>query len=115
MLILNVFFSSLAILCSVVGASSTYEKKACIKPAVRKEWRVLSSQEKTEWIRAVNVCEAHSPDFRGLNRFTTVPVTLATRPISESQGESFSIAHSAGQCVKLLLRWFVILPFPISE
>lgn len=68
MLVLKVFSVSLAILCSVVGAPSTLEKKACIKPTVRKEWRALNTQEKTEWIRAVNVREAHSDDFRGLNR-----------------------------------------------
>jgi len=58
MLAFTVFFALLAILSPVVIASPAYEKKPCTKPAVRKEWRTLSTPEKTEWIRAVNVREA---------------------------------------------------------
>ena len=29
----------------------------CKKPVVRKEWRTLSTSEKTDWIRAVNVSQ----------------------------------------------------------
>ena len=66
MLILRCFFLTLAILGLLVG--STHKRKACIEPAVRKEWRALSTGEKAEWIRAVNVHEVHNTDFRGLNR-----------------------------------------------
>jgi hypothetical protein len=68
MLILRRFFLTLVIFCLLVGASSTHKRKACVEPAVRKEWRALSTGEKAEWIRAVNVREVHNTDFRGLNR-----------------------------------------------
>jgi hypothetical protein len=60
MLVLRGLFVSFTILCSLAGASSTYTKKTCREPAVRKEWRALSTGEKAEWIRAINVCEVHS-------------------------------------------------------
>ena len=68
MLILRRFFLTLAVLCLLVGASSTYKRNTCVEPAVRKEWRALSTEEKAEWIRAVNVREVHNTVFRGLNR-----------------------------------------------
>ncbi|KAH9011802.1 Di-copper centre-containing protein [Lactarius pseudohatsudake] len=60
MFVLGAFLVSLTIFFSVVGAFSTHQKKACIKPAIRKEWRALRAQEKMEWIRAVN-CLSHFP------------------------------------------------------
>ncbi|KAH8994114.1 Di-copper centre-containing protein [Lactarius hatsudake] len=60
MFVLGAFLISLTIFFSVVGAFSTHQKKACIKPAIRKEWRALRTQEKMEWIRAVN-CLSHLP------------------------------------------------------
>ena len=46
---------ALVIIWSAVGVSCSYGKGPCTKPAVRKEWRAFSTQEKTEWIHAVNV------------------------------------------------------------
>ena len=36
-------------------SSSYYDPCSCTKPAVRREWRAFSTEEKAEWIRAVNV------------------------------------------------------------
>ena len=41
---------------SAVGVSCSYGNKGpCTNPVVRKEWRAFSTNEKAEWIRAVNV------------------------------------------------------------
>jgi hypothetical protein len=56
MFVLRLFSIALAILGSTVGVSGSSETRySCDKPAVRKEWRKLSTDEKAEWIRAVNV------------------------------------------------------------
>jgi tyrosinase len=51
------FFVALAILWSAVVVSCSYVPypSPCTEPTIRKEWRALSTEEKTEWIRAVNV------------------------------------------------------------
>lgn len=69
MLVLRGLFVSLTILCSLAGVSSTHTKTTCLEPAVRKEWRALSTEEKAEWIRAINVCNVTVQVLRGLNRF----------------------------------------------
>jgi hypothetical protein len=51
---------ALAFLWSALGVSCSYDKGPCTKPAVRREWRAFSTEEKAEWIRAVNVrIDAH--------------------------------------------------------
>ena len=55
MLIQGIFSVSLAVLWSVVGVSCANDKCSCTKPAIRKEWRKLSTHARAEWIRAVNV------------------------------------------------------------
>ena len=45
----------LVVLRSILGVSCSYDPYPCTKPAVRKEWRSFSTEEKAEWIRAVNV------------------------------------------------------------
>ncbi|KAI0277803.1 hypothetical protein BGY98DRAFT_1176911 [Russula aff. rugulosa BPL654] len=46
---------------SAVGVSCSYGNKGpCTNPVVRKEWRAFSTNEKAEWIRAVN-CLSHLP------------------------------------------------------
>ncbi len=109
MLVLRVFVIALAILCSVVGASSTHQRKACIKPAVRKEWRALNTREKAEWIRAVNVRELTAPIFVLSIGLTLVLVTFAARPCFDPDRGSFNITHSANQRIGLLLRWYVVV------
>ena len=46
---------SLAILRSALAVSCSFEKCPCTKPAIRREWRALTTEEKADWIRAVNV------------------------------------------------------------
>ncbi len=46
---------ALAILWSAVSVSCSHDPYPCTKPAVRREWRTFSTEEKAEWIRAVNV------------------------------------------------------------
>ena len=46
---------ALAVLWSAVSVSCSYNPCYCANPAVRKEWRAFSTEEKAEWIRAVNV------------------------------------------------------------
>lgn len=38
-----------------IGTVVTTARALCESPAVRKEWRALSHDEKAEWIAAVNV------------------------------------------------------------
>ena len=45
---LSVLLVFLTIVSLVVGTP-------CTKPSIRKEWRAFSTQEKTAWIRALNV------------------------------------------------------------
>ncbi|KAI0248310.1 Di-copper centre-containing protein [Lactifluus subvellereus] len=60
MLVLRVFSVALVVLWSALGVSCSYQKCACTKPAVRREWRAFSTEEKEDWIRAVN-CLSHLP------------------------------------------------------
>ena len=46
---------SLAILLSALAVSCSFEKCPCTKPAIRREWRALTTEEKADWICAVNV------------------------------------------------------------
>ncbi len=46
---------ALVIIWSAVSVSCSYGKGPCKKPAIRKEWRAFRTEEKAEWIRAVNV------------------------------------------------------------
>lgn len=56
MLVHRIFSVALAILWSALGVSCSYEPSCpCTKPAVRKEWRTFSTEQKEEWIGAVNV------------------------------------------------------------
>jgi len=57
MFIHKVFSVALAILWSSVVVSCSYDPypSPCTEPAIRKEWRAFRTEEKTEWIRAVNV------------------------------------------------------------
>ena len=49
------FLFSLVILCSLANVSCSYYPRTCAEPAVRREWRAFSTEEKAEWIRAINV------------------------------------------------------------
>ena len=33
----------------------SYEKYTCTQPAIRREWRAITTEQKAEWIRAVHV------------------------------------------------------------
>ncbi|KAF8257960.1 Di-copper centre-containing protein [Lactarius quietus] len=92
MLALRCFFISLAILCSLAGASST-PIKACTEPAVRKEWRALSTGEKADWIRAVN-CLSHLPHDPALTP-SVVPSASLIPPVnvSSSYYDDFVYLH----------------------
>ena len=46
---------ALAILWSTVCVFCSYGPRPCTKPAVRREWRAFSTEEKAEWIRAIKV------------------------------------------------------------
>ena len=46
---------ALAFLWSARTVFCSYEKWTCTKPAIRREWRAFTSEEKADWIRAVNV------------------------------------------------------------
>jgi hypothetical protein len=45
----------MAFLGSAPAVHYSYEKYTCTNPAVRKEWRAITTEEKAEWIRAVHV------------------------------------------------------------
>jgi hypothetical protein len=55
MFVRKTFFVALAILWSLVCVSYSYDPRPCAGPAVRREWRAFSTEEKADWIRAVNV------------------------------------------------------------
>jgi hypothetical protein len=46
---------ALAFFWSALVVSCSYEKCTCTKPAIRREWRAFTTEEKADWIRAVNV------------------------------------------------------------
>jgi tyrosinase len=88
---LVLLFVSLAILCSLAGASSTHTKKTCRDPAVRKEWRALSTGEKAEWIRAVN-CLSHLPHDPALTPRVNLSVSLIP-PVNASSSYYDDLAY----------------------
>ena len=54
MLVYKLLSNALAFFSSALQMSS-YEGCSCTKPAIRREWRAFSADEKAEWIRAINV------------------------------------------------------------
>ena len=50
-----VYKLALAFLWSALAVSCSYAKHHCTNPVVRKEWRAMTTQERAEWIRAINV------------------------------------------------------------
>ncbi|KAF8495782.1 Di-copper centre-containing protein [Russula emetica] len=60
MFVNGVLSVALVILLSAQRVSCSYDPCPCTKPAVRKEWRAFSTEEKAEWIRAVN-CLSKQP------------------------------------------------------
>ncbi|KAH9954003.1 Di-copper centre-containing protein [Russula dissimulans] len=54
MLIQGIFSVALAVLWSAVGVSCSIDGYSCTKPVIRKEWRKLTTDQRAEWIRAVN-------------------------------------------------------------
>jgi tyrosinase len=66
MFVRSTFFAALAILWSVVGVSCSYYSRPCADPAVRREWRAFSTEEKAEWIRAVNVRNDIPPGLKSV-------------------------------------------------
>ncbi|KAI0271789.1 Di-copper centre-containing protein [Russula aff. rugulosa BPL654] len=71
------FSVALAILWSSVVVSCSYDPypSPCTKPAIRKEWRTFSTEEKTEWIRAVN-CLSKLPHDSALTPSVDPSVSL---------------------------------------
>ena len=59
MLVYNLLSVALAFLWSVQAVSSLYIRTSpsptCTNPVVRREWRTISTDEKADWIRAMNV------------------------------------------------------------
>jgi hypothetical protein len=55
MFVYNLLSVALAFLWSALAVSCAYIKNPCSNPVVRQEWRALSTDEKAEWIRAVDV------------------------------------------------------------
>jgi len=81
MLIYKVICTALAFLWSALHVFS-YEDCPCTKPTVRKEWRALSTDEKAEWIRAVN-CLSHLPHDSALTPSVDPSVSLIP-PVNSS-------------------------------
>ena len=80
MLVLRIFSVALVVLWSALGVSCSYQKGPCIKPAIRREWRVFSTEEKAAWIRAVNVRTRHTPRFDSHTQGILVAVFIAPAP-----------------------------------
>ena len=55
MLIHKTLSVALVVLWSALRVSCSHDPCPCTKPAVRREWRAFNTEEKAEWIRAVNV------------------------------------------------------------
>ena len=57
MLIRKSLSLALVVLWSTVCVFCSYDPScSCTQPAVRREWRAFSTEEKAEWIRAIKVC-----------------------------------------------------------
>ena len=54
MLVYKLLSNALAFFSSALQMS-LYEECSCTKPVIRREWRAFSTDEKAEWIRAINV------------------------------------------------------------
>ena len=53
--------AALAILWSAQAVSCSYVNPPCTNPAIRREWRAITTKERAEWIRAINVRIKHDP------------------------------------------------------
>jgi len=71
-----------------VDAASNYK---CRNPTVRKEWRSLSTKEKTNWIAAVN-CLANKPSSGKLQQ-TVFPKDIPAYNANGSWYDDFSFVH----------------------
>ena len=56
---IRILFLGLLVSTAVANNNST-----CHKPKVRREWRTLSDSERTDWLKAVNVCTPLSQAVR---------------------------------------------------
>jgi hypothetical protein len=76
----KVFSVALAVLWSAVVVSCSYGPypSPCTEPAVRKEWRAFSAEEKVEWIRAVNVRIDIPPILSSCSQNIRNPVLVKT-------------------------------------
>lgn len=79
---------ALDLLWFALGVSSSYEPYPCTKPAVRKEWRTFSTEQKAEWIRAINVSidalltfDRLSEALSGFQCLSKLPHDLALTPL----------------------------------
>ncbi|KAH9994462.1 Di-copper centre-containing protein [Russula vinacea] len=66
---------SLAFLWSVLVVSCSYENCTCTKPAIRREWRKFTTEEKANWIRAIN-CLSQLPHDPALTPSVDPSVSL---------------------------------------
>ncbi|KAF8470981.1 Di-copper centre-containing protein [Russula ochroleuca] len=66
---------TLAFLWSALAVSCSYEKCPCTKPAIRREWRAFTTEEKAEWIRAIN-CLSQKPHDPALTPSVDPSVSL---------------------------------------
>jgi hypothetical protein len=69
--------ATLAILWSALAVSCSYDNCTCTKPAIRKEWRALTTEEKEEWIRAINVGIDARPTLTVSLKHFRIPVPVA--------------------------------------
>ncbi|KAF8495783.1 Di-copper centre-containing protein [Russula emetica] len=73
---------ALAIVWSALGVFCFYDPCPCTKPAVRKEWRTFSTEQKAEWIGAIN-CLSKLPHDPALTPSVDPSVSLIP-PVNKS-------------------------------
>jgi hypothetical protein len=88
-----------------VSCSSSYDECPCTKPAVRREWRAFSTEEKAEWIRAIKVrIYTHLTSAVLLKHIrNSVLVTTTSRLSSDRISRPLSVTYPPHQRIKLLL------------
>ncbi|KAF8470980.1 Di-copper centre-containing protein [Russula ochroleuca] len=71
----KLFSISLGFLWSALAVSCSYEKCPCTKPMIRREWRAFTTEEKADWIRAIN-CLSQLPHDPALTPSVDPSVSL---------------------------------------
>ncbi|KAH9974195.1 hypothetical protein BJV77DRAFT_968416 [Russula vinacea] len=118
MLVYNLLSVALAFLWSVQAVSSLYIRTSpsptCTNPVVRREWRTISTDEKADWIRAMN-CLSQQPHDPALTpsvdpSISLIPPVNASSSFYDGMTQSIDFTFTDVACFNSFLHRYNVPP-----